>query len=418
MLEEFQDEEDMMDDYDLYDTDLRDLKEEIINGFLVFDPRGNGFLRYKSIPVIFELLELFLREGVPTKLTFRNFLWQKEGALDFLRQLLDADPDPSRKARNLTLIAQLMANGKRKTYIPISEVSEFIAAIAFQLRRITEKYEKDHQEWRNAVENFDPFRSSGVLDKVLKGEKLASDDEFSSFYKAARLFDIELVHQDEAFLPGLRKAFNSYLEDIIQARIIFDGVLPWEKQLGIVRSELEYASAGRNEMFIDHQNFARKLSYVYDGIPSNLKPVECLFILEKLEEIVIQSIRKDEDDRDRGECIQFRIAYRISTVSKPTTDEQHSSILQINGLTIDFEKQKVSHPEYGSHIFRTGKTPWTIIRICAEGKIDGEGKASLETLGITRSDIHKKLELVNKHFSQAIAYYKDEVVFLDPDFRK
>ncbi|OIO54793.1 hypothetical protein AUJ46_02290 [Candidatus Peregrinibacteria bacterium CG1_02_54_53] len=100
------------------------------------------------------------------------------------------------------------------------------------------------------------------------------------------------------------------------------------------------------------------------------------------------------------------------------TEMTPRNTLTVNGVTVDFDFQKVSHPECGTFIFTTGKTPWKIVRLCAQDEPDGKGIASLESLGIAKSDIFKKLELVNKHFSKPIVYYKDEFVYLNPQFRE
>ena len=92
-------------------------------------------------------------------------------------------------------------------------------------------------------------------------------------------------------------------------------------------------------------------------------------------------------------------------------------MITVNGVTINMENQKVSHPVLGSKDFKTGFAPWTILRICTQEEPDGLGKASLETLGIAESDIHKKLNLINKHYSSPIVHYKNGMVYLDPDFK-
>jgi len=94
-----------------------------------------------------------------------------------------------------------------------------------------------------------------------------------------------------------------------------------------------------------------------------------------------------------------------------------NKVIDVNGLDINMENQKVSHPTLGSAIFKTGFIPWRILRICSQEEPDGLGKASLDTLDIAESDIYKKLGLINKHFKAPVAHFKNGMVHLDPDFK-
>lgn len=108
---------------------------------------------------------------------------------------------------------------------------------------------------------------------------------------------------------------------------------------------------------------------------------------------------------------------KINSASQ--TYQEAKKTVTINGVTIFFDNShKVKHPKLGTQTFRSGKTPWKILRMCASKEPDGVGVASLEALDISESDIYKKLDLINQHFGEPIVHYRDGLVHLDPDFKK
>lgn len=312
----------MLDDYELYPDELRDLIGELQRGWLVFDREGDWLNRHKKVPVRYELLTVCLSQRIPTILTFRGFLWEKSDGQESIYKLLEREQNGERRERNKAKMKELFGRKERKILLPIEEVSEVISSIVRHLRQIAEPYAKQEEELRRARQSFDayPFPNGEKLKTILAGNKPAESEDADTFFRGNFLFDVELIHQSKEFFVSLQQALNEYVGAIIEVDIPLEGVMPWNEQLAIVRSELRLASAGRNAFSVDHRNFTRKFSSIGSGIPSTLRPIECLFIMERHKEITIKSLQKEDIDDD--DAIQIDLAYGLGMADTDIPDKE------------------------------------------------------------------------------------------------